>query len=104
MSVRKPQPIRSPARDATKLREVATRMRFHESLLELIPIVLRVPNSFLDLKAASCNAQTIATAMLTNTSAEISKMFSWLRPTVLLKKLDDTLGDASMLSRPRPVR
>ena len=46
----------------------------------------------------------MATDMLTKTSAEMSKMFSWLRPTVLLKKADETSGDASTLSPARLVR
>src|SRR5271155_5506481 len=79
--LRNPHPRTSPIADATKLRPVATRMRVHESLLEL--------------KTASCRAQTMAIDMLTKTRADISRTFSWLRPTVLLKKEDDTSGDAS---------
>src|ERR1700751_1099222 len=86
--------MRRPAAEATKPTKVAAATRFHESLLELIPTVLSTPSSFLDLKTASCSAQTIATDMLMKTRAETSQMFASLSPTTLLKKAAAASGEA----------
>src|ERR1700733_8884766 len=94
----KTHPTRTPMSAAARLKSVPAETRASESFVELIPSVLRIPKSVLDLKTTSWRAQTIATDMLRKTIADRSQTVSSLSPKLLLRNSEDASRDDWMSS------